>query len=99
MCNDKKGLGAPPKPDKIKKEVCQRCLACTSCSATMSTKDKYSVSITDQQIEEYKNMFQLYDKDGDGTVSTKELGGVMRSIGVMMTEEELADMVEDADRE
>ena len=48
-------------------------------------------------------------QDGDGTVSTKELGAVMRSIGenyksfwqsmigckgVMMTEEELADMVE-----
>ena len=34
-------------------EVCQRCLACVSCSASMSAKDKYSVSITDQQVDPF----------------------------------------------
>ena len=33
-------------------------------------------------------------QDGDGTVSTKELGAVMRSIGVNPPQDELEDMIE-----
>ena len=33
-------------------------------------------------------------QDGDGTVSTKELGAVMRSIGLYPTEEELEEMID-----
>jgi len=33
------------------------------------------------QIEEFKECFQMFDKDGDGTITTKELGTVMRSLG------------------
>ena len=32
-----------------------------------------------QQIAEFKEVFSLVDKDGDGTVTTKELGTVMRT--------------------
>ena len=34
-----------------------------------------------QQISELKEAFQLFDRDGDGTISTDELGIVLRSIG------------------
>ena len=37
------------------------------------------------------------DKDGDGTITTKELGTVMRSLGQSPTEAELADMVNEID--
>uniref|UniRef100_M3Y7F8 EF-hand domain-containing protein n=1 Tax=Mustela putorius furo TaxID=9669 RepID=M3Y7F8_MUSPF len=30
---------------------------------------------------EFKEAFSLFDKDGDGTITTKELGTVMRSLG------------------
>ena len=35
--------------------------------------------LTEEQIAEFKEAFSLFDKDGDGTITTKELGTVMRS--------------------
>ena len=32
-------------------------------------------------FSEFKEAFSLFDKDGDGTITTKELGTVMRSLG------------------
>lgn len=29
---------------------------------------------TEEQIAEFKEAFSLFDKDGDGTITTKELG-------------------------
>lgn len=37
--------------------------------------------LTEEQIAEFKEAFSLFDKDGDGTITTKELGTVMRSLG------------------
>ncbi len=39
----------------------------------------------------------MIDKDGDGTITTKELGTVMRSLGQNPTEAELADMINEVD--
>jgi Ca2+-binding EF-hand superfamily protein len=30
--------------------------------------------LTEEQIAEFKEAFSLFDKDGDGTITTKELG-------------------------
>lgn len=48
---------------------------------------------TEEQISEFKEAFSLFDKDGDGTITTKELGTVMRSLGQNPTEAELGDMI------
>ena len=32
--------------------------------------------LTEEQIAEFKETFSLFDKDGDGTITTKELGTV-----------------------
>ncbi len=53
--------------------------------------------LTEEQIAEFKEAFSLFDKDGDGTITTKELGTVMRSLGQNPTEAELADMINEVD--
>jgi calmodulin len=42
-------------------------------------------------------MIDEFDKDGDGTITTKELGTVMRSLGQNPTEAELQDMINEVD--
>ena len=51
----------------------------------------------EEQIAEFKEAFSLFDKDGDGTITTKELGTVMRSLGQNPTEAELQDMINEVD--
>ncbi|KAJ6408453.1 hypothetical protein OIU84_011714 [Salix udensis] len=53
--------------------------------------------LTDEQISEFKEAFSLFDKDGDGCITTKELGTVMRSLGQNPTEAELQDMINEVD--
>ena len=53
--------------------------------------------LTEEQIAEFKEAFQIFDKDGDGSITTKELGTVMRSLGQNPSEEELKIMIEEVD--
>ena len=39
-----------------------------------------STDLTGEQVSEFQEAFSLFDKNGDGTISTKELGVVMRSL-------------------
>ena len=55
--------------------------------------------LTDEQREEFKEAFSLFDKDGDGCISTEELGTVMRSLGQNPTEAELQDMINEIDED
>ena len=48
-------------------------------------------------LTELREAFSLFDKDGDGSISTKELGTVMRSLGQTPSDEELYDMVKEVD--
>lgn len=51
--------------------------------------------LTEEQISEYREAFQLFDRDGDGTITAAELGVVLRSFGMNPDESELNDMVRD----
>lgn len=51
----------------------------------------------DKQLQEVKEAFQLFDKDGDGNISPDELGEVLRSLGQTPTKSELVDMINEFD--
>ncbi|XP_031196976.1 calmodulin-like [Mastomys coucha] len=53
--------------------------------------------LTEEQIAEFKEAFSLLDKDGDGTITSKELGAVMRSLRKNPTEAELQGMINEVD--
>ncbi|XP_051011916.1 calmodulin-alpha-like [Acomys russatus] len=53
--------------------------------------------LTGEQIAEFREAFSLFDKDGHGTITTKELGTLMKSLGQNPTEAELQDIINDVD--
>ena len=55
--------------------------------------------LTPEEIEEYKGLFDMFDIDGSGDISVKELHMVMRQLGQNPTEEEIISMMNDADRD
>ncbi|KAL4237816.1 hypothetical protein ACF0H5_002528 [Mactra antiquata] len=55
------------------------------------------LNLTEEQIAEFREAFSLFDKDGDGTMTTKELGTVMRSFGLDPSQRELQEMVAEVD--
>ena len=48
---------------------------------------------------ELKEGFSLFDKDGDGTITTRELGTVMRALGQDPSAGELEDLINEVDSE
>mmetsp|Transcript_35982 Transcript_35982/g.32366 ORF Transcript_35982/g.32366 Transcript_35982/m.32366 type:complete len:176 (+) Transcript_35982:567-1094(+) len=46
---------------------------------------------------EFKEAFSLFDKDGDGTCTTRELNTIMRSLGQNPTDAEIEDMINEVD--
>jgi len=56
-------------------------------------------NLTEEEIAEFTEAFALYDKDGDGLITSKELGVVMRSLGQNPTEDELLQMLNEIDED
>ena len=52
-----------------------------------------SSPLTEDQVAEFKEVFSLFDRDQDGSITSKELETVMRSLGQNPTEAELQDMI------
>lgn len=55
------------------------------------------MDFTEDQINEIKEAFLHFDKNGDGTICSDELGAVMKSLGQPMTDEEVKSMLAEAD--
>jgi calmodulin len=55
-------------------------------------------ALTDEQLEELKTAFDMFDKDGDG-ISREELEDAMKTFGKAPTPEELDEMMRNADED
>ena len=68
---------------------------------TYTMTDQLIDQLTEQQIEDFKSAFALFDKDGEGTISVEEMGKVKRSLGLnsskFYTEAELQDLINEFD--
>jgi len=53
--------------------------------------------LTEEQLSEYKAEFALFDKNGDGMISTVELRRVMEDLGEKPSEEELQAYINEVD--
>ena len=55
--------------------------------------------LTDEQKAEFKEAFDLFDKEGKKEISTKELITVLRALGNNPTQEEMDQMIEEVDED
>ena len=55
--------------------------------------------LSEEQIEEFREAFSLFDPEGQGFIETKELGTVLRSLGIHATDEEKNEYIEKYDQE
>ena len=53
--------------------------------------------ISEDKINEFKEAFNIFDKDKDGYITTKELGDIMKNLGQSPSEAELQDMINEVD--
>ncbi|CAB1344297.1 unnamed protein product [Coregonus sp. 'balchen'] len=55
--------------------------------------------LSDEMLKTFKAAFDMFDTDGGGDISTKELGQVMRMLGQNPTREELDEIIEEVDED
>ena len=51
--------------------------------------------LSEEQVSECREVFDLFDKDKDGAITVKELGDVLRALGANPTQAELDEMIEE----
>ena len=50
-------------------------------------------------IIELREAFSLFDRDGDGTITTDELGVVMENLGIKTNHQDLHEMIQEVDED
>ena len=65
----------PHYPD-LKAQICSGCKNIVPVRPPV-----FKEKLSKEKMAEFQECFAMFDKDGDGTIDTKELGAVMRSLG------------------
>jgi len=55
--------------------------------------------LTEEQRQEIREAFDLFDTDGSGTIDAKELKVAMRALGFEPKKEEIKKMIQDIDKD
>ncbi|KPI38553.1 Calmodulin [Cyphellophora attinorum] len=53
--------------------------------------------LSQEEVQAFKDVFAMFDKDGSGTITANELGDIMRSLGQKPSDSELEDMINEVD--
>ena len=60
-------------------------------------KKRQSKELTKEELEQLKAAFRFLDKDGNGTVEPEEIGEVLKTLGIEITDEEIKDIMSNLD--
>ena len=52
-----------------------------------------------EELEEWRTIFNLFDVDGDQSITCEELGVVLRSMGQNPSDKELKEMIDEMDED
>ena len=55
------------------------------------------MSSSSSELAEFKEVFSMFDRDGDGTIDSAELKAVMVGLGTNPSDQEVADLIEKVD--
>ncbi|CAK9010991.1 Calmodulin (CaM) [Durusdinium trenchii] len=61
---------------------------------TLSAED-----LSEEELNEFKEIFNLVDRDGGGSISNSELGDLMDTLGINATQEEIDLMINEIDQD
>ncbi|XP_051277276.1 uncharacterized protein cetn4 [Dicentrarchus labrax] len=67
--------------------------------AAQKKKQSLKADLSEEQKQEIKEAFDLFDTDGTGTIDVKELKVAMRALGFEPKKEEIKKMIADIDKE
>lgn len=88
-------LGGPPGPVPAARTAPHRTMS--KKHLTDEELSKEWPYLTRQQVKDFKDAFAIFDKDGGGSITTEELGDVMKSLGQKPSQHELVAMVQEID--
>jgi len=94
-----KSLGLQPSPQEIQEMMTE---ADEDGSGSIEFDEflnmmKRKMKENENSIDDVKAAFKVFDQDGDGYISSDELRNVMSTLGEMLSEEEIEEMIREAD--
>lgn len=93
-----RALGFEPKKEEIKRMIAEVDKDGTGKLSYQDFLQLMTVKMTEKDTsEEILKAFRLFDDDNTGTISFKNLKRVAKELGENLTDEELQDMIEEAD--
>jgi Ca2+-binding EF-hand superfamily protein len=97
-------LDRPRLPVRMMRRVKVAALPGTSHSdensrAATPSLDHLSENYTRRELEEYKQLFSMFDSDGSGAISNEELKAAIVSIGLQVSDEEIDELIKEVDED